>query len=1068
MKIICSIQKPKHYAKKFSKTVIMRTPLLLIVLLFGCIAHGQNTHPAITAGESHYDHERYDSAFHYYETALREKKPSIRLQALAGLIQVAISRRRNTDVAPYIALGDSLLRATDDKYASCSYLTAKGEYLRSRSDFQEALKLQRRVSEKCRNAEGAGLLRAYALLYTAVNYEKMAQHENSFRYANEALALFENELDSTHVKFANIYNLIGNSYYRMSKFREAERFYRKAKRIAERAIGPTSDHLSVCLGNLANVARIRQDYEEAIQFSRQALAIKRIKGDTAGMSSDYYSLGIFHYFTGDYGRSRDYLEECIKIREKIYEPDHYKLSDPYEVMGILYEQAGDYPVTLHYFLKAQKIKGANFGENSIPVAYNRENVALLYQSLGRPDSALYYIRKASEVMTESLPTEHYALAGHYYSLADIYLDNELPEEALRALSKSTQIYRALNLEHVPEFALNLAGEARIRSQQQRWQEAGKLFDEALERLSTPDLPSPYRSDPVSLTVLDQYLQHLFSQYNRSRSPEVMEVFARTADDFLLTSNYFRKQFNDPYTRSLIAKGNTRVYRSIVGVFARNYLETGAEQRLEQVYRFAENSRTSSLRDQLDERIKSYAGIPDSLLRRERKWKEEINRLDEQLMEFPDSSGLRSQLLKAEARFDAHVNALTDTYPKYYELRYSSRILPLNSVKDRIEASQNIIQYTEDDSTYYALVLNRNRAAIVPIGERAVVNRLVQRYRASLQSIDFKVFDKVSRSLHRLLWAPLEQHLDGDQAVIIPVNSLFYVNFENLTPAEDRYLIQDYSISYALSVYDLFSPTLRSKHSAEQRLTISPGFEDSIKQAYLKRLDSLSVPDETYLKTVRQPWSLRLSRSLRKQYGFQAYTGTEASEKKIRDILHHGQILNFATHAFSNSLDPLRSKIVLAKDPSSREEDGYLHTFEIYGLDLNADLTVLGACESGIGDIRDGEGMISLAYGIKYAGSPNTVMTLWKVDEKVNTSLIERFYEQLASGQSIQQALRRAKLDHLESAEPPLSHPFFWSGLIFNGQDAQVPLGRRAFSGWRYPAGALLLILIFFVARFLRS
>lgn len=1067
MKTTHSTKKPARSGKK-SNNIVMRTPsILFTILLLGCAAHGQAIHPATIAAEKHYDHERYDSAFHYYQTALQKEAPATKLQAVAGLIQVEISRPSDADIASLVALGDSLITETGDPYAICTYQIARGEYLRSTSAFQEALQLQKQVAEKCRSLKNAQLLRAYALLYTAVNYEKMAENDSSFHYANSAYDLFRVHLDSTHVKFAKIYNLIGNSYYRMSKFREAEDFYRKAKRIAERSIGPLSDHLSVCLGNLANIARIRQDYEQAIDFSRQALAIKSAKRDTAGMSSDYYSLGIFHYFTGDYGRSRDYLAECIKIRERLYGPGHYKLSDPYEVMGIIHEQAGDYPVTLRYFLKAQKIKAANFGKNSIPVAYNRENVALLYQSLGRPDSALHYILKANEILIEKLPAEHYALANHYFSLAGIYLDNELPEKALRALDKSSQIYRALNLEHSPEFTLNIAAEARIRSKERRWREAGELFDAALDRLRTPDLPAPFRTVPASLTVLDQYLQHLFYQYKHTQDPEAMETFARTADDFLLTSNYFRKQFNDPYTKSLIARGNVQVYRSIIGAFAKEYLKTGKAQLLEQVYRFAESSRTSSLRDQLDERISRYAGIPDSLLRRERKWKAEISRLNAQLMEFPDSSGLRLQLLELEALFDAYLEELNRTYPRYHELRYSFRILPLESVRDQLEASRSIIQYIEDDSAYYALVLSRDNSSLIPIGERKVVDGLVQRYRSSLQAIDFEAFEEVSRSLYRLLWAPLEEQLAGSQVVIVPVNTLFYVNHENLMTREGRYLVQDYALSYALSVYDLLSGSSSTTSSTGLRISVSPGFEDSMKQAYLNRLDSLSVADEAYLKTVRQPWCLRLSRSLREQFGFQSYSGTEASEKKIKDVLHEGQILNFATHALANPLDPLRSKILLAKDPFDDGDDGYLHTFEIYGLDLNADLTVLGACESGIGDIRDGEGMISLAYGIKYAGSPNTVMTLWKIDEKINALLLEDFYEKLASGQSIEQALRQAKLDYLKTAEPPLSHPFFWSGLIFNGQDASVPLDRRSKSHWLFLSASLLLLAGFLITRFYR-
>ncbi|MEZ4949999.1 MAG: CHAT domain-containing protein [Saprospiraceae bacterium] len=91
------------------------------------------------------------------------------------------------------------------------------------------------------------------------------------------------------------------------------------------------------------------------------------------------------------------------------------------------------------------------------------------------------------------------------------------------------------------------------------------------------------------------------------------------------------------------------------------------------------------------------------------------------------------------------------------------------------------------------------------------------------------------------------------------------------------------------------------------------------------------------------------------------------------------MLYFGTHAIADAEDPLRSKLVLAKDFEG--EDGYLHAYELLGLPIEADLAVLNACESGLGNIQKGEGMISLSYSLQFAGCPSTVMSLWKVDEK---------------------------------------------------------------------------------------
>jgi len=300
-----------------------------------------------------------------------------------------------------------------------------------------------------------------------------------------------------------------------------------------------------------------------------------------------------------------------------------------------------------------------------------------------------------------------------------------------------------------------------------------------------------------------------------------------------------------------------------------------------------------------------------------------------------------------------------------------------------------------------------------------------------------------------------------RVILCPTSSLHYLNFETLkNHTTDRYLIEDYNISYTLSAYIYLNTDHIKKKNQNFAIAIAPGFEDEIKNQYKNALKTMDNIDEDYIQTVRQPWSVKLAEKLKSEYRNKAHIGIDAPESKVKSALSQGNIIYFGTHAITNEHEPLRSKLVLTKELGDQKEDGYLHAYEIYGLELAADLTVLSACESGIGQIEEGEGMISLAHSIHYAGCPSTVLSLWKVDEKSNTALIDAFLEKIADGQIKSEALRNAKLDYLSKNKG--IHPYFWGGMILMGQDGSIELVKKNQSYLWYLTPIIVLILAFLV------
>jgi CHAT domain-containing protein len=224
-------------------------------------------------------------------------------------------------------------------------------------------------------------------------------------------------------------------------------------------------------------------------------------------------------------------------------------------------------------------------------------------------------------------------------------------------------------------------------------------------------------------------------------------------------------------------------------------------------------------------------------------------------------------------------------------------------------------------------------------------------------------------------------------------------------------------------------------------------------------------DRDFLRYVRQPFATRAAQGLGEDLGAHVMLGMDANESGFRKLAGKYGILHLGTHAEMNATNPMYSRLVLSKQGESggADEDGYLHAYEIYELDLRAQLAVLTACETGTGQNEAGEGVRSLGYGFAYAGCPSLVMSLWNIDEKVSSQIITRFYELLAQGVPKHQALRNAKLEHLAAAQGELSLPYYWAGLVLVGDVEPIELDRN----WPWWT-VVLVVLGLLVASFLFS
>jgi CHAT domain-containing protein len=201
------------------------------------------------------------------------------------------------------------------------------------------------------------------------------------------------------------------------------------------------------------------------------------------------------------------------------------------------------------------------------------------------------------------------------------------------------------------------------------------------------------------------------------------------------------------------------------------------------------------------------------------------------------------------------------------------------------------------------------------------------------------------------------------------------------------------------------------------------------------------------------WAEREVKGISEIIAGNTYYHDKATEEIFKKKAPKAGIIHLATHAIINDKNPMYSKLVMSKDKNSGE-DGFLNTYELYNMNLSADLVVLSACNTGCGKLIRGEGIMSLARGFMYAGCPSIVMSLWPVDDQSTSLLMKYFYNGLDDGLSKDKALRNAKLEYLKRADAVKSNPFYWAGFVPIGNTKPIQLRHK-------PSNLVWLSLSFF-------
>jgi len=236
------------------------------------------------------------------------------------------------------------------------------------------------------------------------------------------------------------------------------------------------------------------------------------------------------------------------------------------------------------------------------------------------------------------------------------------------------------------------------------------------------------------------------------------------------------------------------------------------------------------------------------------------------------------------------------------------------------------------------------------------------------------------------------------------------------------LAKDKSVAYPNSATLLRQ--LKDKPATNQRImAFAPGFENSM------------VTDNSSHKLLPLPHNKREVEQIMNSFEGSSFLGNNASLKNFASEISNFGIVHLATHAIFDDASPEYSYLAFSPRKS---EDYLLYVRDLYNMQLNADLITLSACETGVGELKRGEGFMGLARGFFYGGASSISSTLWKVNDASSTELMDFFYKNLAEGDTKDLALQKAKKAFLNTnSQNALSHPYYWSGYVLSGNTRPI-------------------------------
>jgi CHAT domain-containing protein len=521
-----------------------------------------------------------------------------------------------------------------------------------------------------------------------------------------------------------------------------------------------------------------------------------------------------------------------------------------------------------------------------------------------------------------------------------------------------------------------------------------------------------------------------------------------------------EQYSNSASRLLMLRLLLPLYDQAISTAFSLYSSSGKDTLyLDQAFLLSEKCRNVMLKEAIrNAGMKAFRSVPPAILERQRQLNASIfifrNLLDNEYETArPDTLKVR-KYSDSLAYFQQQTDSLnfyfSKVYPAYYRLLNRTTFVSASAIQAQLRGgSQALLKYyCSKDGVFIFVCSPKGRYfQKIDIDSTLLIN-MTQLQQSMLRG-HAPGFAEAASFLYIKLFFPVEAYLkECDHLRVITDAYLANLPFECLIASkasstqgfkEFDYLIRHYCFSYAPSAAMAFEKqTIMATSAKPGMIGFAPVFSADMKTTYAGYM--AEKPDSLWLSLPEQRWSLRFASEIEGLIPGQWFTDTAATASRFRAYAGDYQIIHIASHTLVDEQNPMNGRIVFAKnDQDTTATNGYVCASDLYGMELNAALAVLGSCATGQGKSSIGEGMISLAYAFNYAGCASLVYSLWSVDEKETSALMLAFYQGIKKGLPKDDALHQAKIKRLDGANEITANPYYWAGFVVSGDTSPIAM-----------------------------
>jgi len=757
------------------------------------------------------------------------------------------------------------------------------------------------------------------------------------------------------------------------------------------------------LAYLGNLYRTTGKYAQAEEQLMRALAIRQkyLKGNNEWIAASYNDLGLV-YSQIDNDKALEYYEKALTIYENLHGKDHPKIAIAKTNIGFIYSRMELYGDATNNFESALKTWEKVYSQPHPTKAFLLFNLGETYQKVGNAKAANEYFDKSIAMYEQSYGKKHPDIASVFNAVGNVRLSEHKFDDALgyfqRALRANVSDFNSIDFNANPRLDNFYNGITLLYSLMNKAQALeARYFGKTIK---IKDLELAVATLQACDTLIDRLRQHIANESDKlSLGVIANEVYA----------NGVRMAFE---TGEVAFKKKS--------LYALSFF-------------FAEKSKSAVLLEAIsDVNAKSFARIPDDLLQEERSLKAAIALTAQRLAQKPSEQEeklLREAAFKLNRSYEAFTKELETKFPEYYNLKFNAASPSIPDLQSKMDEKTAIISYFVDDKINHAyiFIITKQNYKVVDRPISADFDKYITGLRNSLYFNDQESYSKIAEKLSADL-IPKKIPTSVKDLVILPTGRLSIVPFETLLTTSSKkkgnnvkdpsYLINKYNIRYEFSAALILQKAAakRNQHSsiflcapvtfeAKDNLAELPGTESEVKEI------SQLFASRNYKNTI--------------------FMRQQANEKIAKSgTLKDYSYLHFATHGIVDENSPELSRIFLQS--SSDIEDGNLFTGEIYNLELNANLVTLSACQTGLGKISKGEGVIGLSRALVYAGAKNIIVSFWSVADESTAQLMTEFYRQMLehTGGNYSENLRNAKLNLMRTEK--YKSPYYWAPFVLIG------------------------------------